>query len=208
VIQEKVWTKRLNAVERGSLPLDVGSLLAALNDWLPPGASIVEVGCGGGNLGGVLHEHRPDLTYAGLDSSAAMIAMARKLNPWMQLCRATAQQLPLADASVDALLDGAALMHMRNWREALQEYARVARTVIFLHTVTVAEIATTAHLRKIAYGTRVDEVVHSEAELQAQVAALGFTVAQRRPALPGYDLEFVLGHPTQSELWVCRRTTA
>lgn len=75
-----------------------------LSQWLSAGSRILDLGCGYGRVLGLLDDHGYH-NLIGFDPAPAMVAMARERFPAItfeeQICP---PQLPLADASVDAIL--------------------------------------------------------------------------------------------------------
>jgi cyclopropane fatty-acyl-phospholipid synthase-like methyltransferase len=63
--------------------MDLGSYaqtFQSLIKALPPGASVLELGCGPGNVIAHLYQQRPDLEITGIDLSPEMIAVAKQHN--------------------------------------------------------------------------------------------------------------------------------
>jgi demethylmenaquinone methyltransferase/2-methoxy-6-polyprenyl-1,4-benzoquinol methylase len=89
---------------------------------LEPGARVVDLGCGTGDLCRVLG--RAGLRAVGVDMAAGMLAKAHTAAP---LVRADALQLPLADASVDGAVSGFALRNVVDIAACFREAARVIR---------------------------------------------------------------------------------
>jgi demethylmenaquinone methyltransferase/2-methoxy-6-polyprenyl-1,4-benzoquinol methylase len=89
---------------------------------LPPGATVVDVACGTGDLCDVLAAsgHRA----VGVDFSAGMLASAHTAAP---LTRADAMRLPVADAAVDGVVSGFALRNLVDLGQFFRECARVVR---------------------------------------------------------------------------------
>jgi len=54
---------------------------AYLLEKLPPGAAVLELGCGPGNIVKYLSTQRPDLKFLGIDLAPQMIRAAKKQNP-------------------------------------------------------------------------------------------------------------------------------
>jgi demethylmenaquinone methyltransferase/2-methoxy-6-polyprenyl-1,4-benzoquinol methylase len=103
--------------------MDVGwrrTAVAALG--LQPGASVVDLACGTGDLCRTLHDagHRP----IGVDFSAGMLRSARTDAP---LVRADASRLPFAGGSIDAVTCGFALRNFVDLAAVIAECARVLR---------------------------------------------------------------------------------
>ena len=163
-------------------------------------SSLLEVGCGGGYLSELISFHAPSLAYRGVDLSESMIELARSHYPNQDFAAASAYGLPNEDASVDAVLDGVALIHMAQWTLALAEYRRVARTAVVLHGLTLTESPTTT-FGKYAYGQPSMELVFNRTELLAECSALGLTLSSSHPSLE-YDLQEYLAIESVSESWV------
>ena len=103
--------------------MDVGwrrTAVAALG--LRPGASVVDLACGTGDLCRTLQDagHQP----IGVDFSAGMLRSARTDAP---LVRADATRLPFADGSIDGVTCGFALRNFVDLATVFAECARVLR---------------------------------------------------------------------------------
>lgn len=102
-------------------------LLAAL----PHGASVLEVGCGGGQLATRLAGRRPDLSITGLDLSAAQVARAteraRHVSERVRFVEGSALSLPFDDRTFDAVLSVASIKHWPDPARGLAECVRVLR---------------------------------------------------------------------------------
>jgi demethylmenaquinone methyltransferase / 2-methoxy-6-polyprenyl-1,4-benzoquinol methylase len=114
-----------------TLGLDAGWRRRAVRELhLEPGARVVDLGCGTGDLCRVLG--RAGLRAVGVDMAAGMLARAHTSAP---LVRADALQLPLGDASVDGAISGFALRNVVDIAACFREAARVIRPggrVVFL----------------------------------------------------------------------------
>jgi demethylmenaquinone methyltransferase / 2-methoxy-6-polyprenyl-1,4-benzoquinol methylase len=106
-----------------TLGLDAGWRRRAVRELrLEPGARVVDLGCGTGDLCRGLG--RGGLRAVGVDMAAGMLAKAHTSAP---LVRADALQLPLADASVDGAISGFALRNVVDIAACFREAARVIR---------------------------------------------------------------------------------
>jgi demethylmenaquinone methyltransferase/2-methoxy-6-polyprenyl-1,4-benzoquinol methylase len=106
-----------------TLGLDAGWRRRAVRELrLEPGARVVDLGCGTGDLCRGLG--RGGLRAVGVDMAAGMLAKAHTSAP---LVRADALQLPLADASVDGAISGFALRNVVDIAACFHEAARVIR---------------------------------------------------------------------------------
>lgn len=199
--QDAAWRPIVAEAIAGRPRDDVVALRACLDDLLARGVdSVLEVGCGGGYVSELIAHHAPSLTYRGIDLSESMIEIAREHYPDQDFTVGSAYRLPDADASAGAVLDGVALIHMPQWRDALAQYRRVARTAVVLHGLTLTEGPTT-RFAKYAYGQPSMELVFNRTELLDECAAFGLALVASHPSLE-YDLAEVLGIESVSESWV------
>jgi ubiquinone/menaquinone biosynthesis C-methylase UbiE len=98
---------------------------------IEPGATVVEIGCGTGNVLLLAARVVPDATVIGLDPDVDALALAerklRRAGLTVQLDRAYADRLPYVDASVDRVLSAFMLHHLPpdQQQAALREARRV-----------------------------------------------------------------------------------
>lgn len=167
---------------------------------------IIEVGCGSGWNSEVLtHLLERPIRYIGLDYSPAMIALGKRCYPDVQFGVGDATALPCKGCVCDILLSGTVLMHLLDYRQAVQESRRVARRWCIFHTVPVFEHRQTTFLRKRAYGQPVIEVIFNEEELCQLLRRSGLLVRHVLDSIP-YNLEAILGEPTVTRTYVCEVT--
>jgi ubiquinone/menaquinone biosynthesis C-methylase UbiE len=102
------------------------ALLRAIGSQ-PPGAVIADLGCSTGFLLEDLRRTRPDAHLIGVDLVDAGLRKAHLQVPSARLLAADACALPIADASVDAVVSANLLEHIPDDRRALAEIARVLR---------------------------------------------------------------------------------
>jgi SAM-dependent methyltransferase len=88
---------------------------------------IADVGCSTGHLLEDLERAQPGATLVGIDLVASGLRKAHRATPRARLLRADACALPVADASVDAIVSANLLEHVPDDRRALSEMARVLR---------------------------------------------------------------------------------
>jgi arsenite methyltransferase len=108
----------------------VGSMVYDNMLNIPPGGIALDVGCGPGTVTASLARAAgPDGLALGLDLSQAMLARAvrAEAGPQIAFLRADAQQLPLRDETVDAVVSIAVLQLVPDPAAALAEMARVLR---------------------------------------------------------------------------------
>jgi ubiquinone/menaquinone biosynthesis C-methylase UbiE len=100
---------------------------------LPPGALILEVGCGrGAGAGLLLKEFQPSAIHA-MDLDWEMIKRAKKYLASHQQERifmhtADVTHLPYRDETFDAIFGFGVLHHVPDWRQGLAELSRVLKT--------------------------------------------------------------------------------
>ena len=90
-----------------------------------PYGHLLDLGCGPGWLHPRLIQHCQKLTA--IDLSAGMLARAAQANIASQYLQADAQQLPLADASVDNVFSSLMLQWCATPQRAVQELCRILR---------------------------------------------------------------------------------
>lgn len=102
---------------------------AARQLQLQPGDTVVDVGCGSGNVTVALADAvAPDGLAVGLDVSAPMLQRAAaQARPNMGLVRGTAESLPLREAVADAACATAVIMLVPEPARALAEMTRVLK---------------------------------------------------------------------------------
>ena len=91
-----------------------------------PGMAVLDVACGTGAVTRIAAERLAGSgRILGLDLNAGMLGVARRLHPEIEWVVGDAANLPLGDASFDAVLCQAALMFFPDPGRALAEMARV-----------------------------------------------------------------------------------
>lgn len=147
--------------------------------------SLLEVGCGNGYYAEVLsYLYQRPFRYIGLDYSRAMIASAHQNYPQATLGVGDALKIPFADASFDIVWSGTVLMHLPDYKQAIEETCRVARRFCVFHSVPLCLTEETMFLTKKAYGVPVAEVIISQAEFEDILQAHGLVVKHILESLP------------------------
>jgi SAM-dependent methyltransferase len=98
-----------------------------LEDLAGVSGSIVDVGCGGGNMARAIKRERPDLEVHGVDVSRSAIVAARGVGGGVTFDVAEATTLPFDDSSMDAVTMFDVLEHLADPPVALAEIARVLK---------------------------------------------------------------------------------
>jgi ubiquinone/menaquinone biosynthesis C-methylase UbiE len=110
----------------GQVHLAMLDLLASASPGIAPQA-ILDVGCGTGRLLRAAGARWPRARLLGVDPAEGMVAQAERLVPDARICAASAEALPLPDASVDLVVSSFSFHHWKDQRRGLQEIARVLR---------------------------------------------------------------------------------
>ena len=108
---------------------------ALLGQWAPrvvdaagiePGQRVLDVACGTGVLAREAAVRTgPTGSVTGLDSSAGMLTVARRLEPEFEWRQARAESLPFPDGAFDAVVSQFGLMFFADRTQALREMLRV-----------------------------------------------------------------------------------
>lgn len=117
----QTWDPQTYARNGAFVPALAGGVL----EWLAaqPGEHILDLGCGDGQLTARLAQSGAQTQ--GVDASAQMVAAARARG--VVADQASAETLPYADASFDAVFSNAALHWVRDQNAMLREVYRVLR---------------------------------------------------------------------------------
>lgn len=107
--KKKSWRKKyFDIFERG-----------CVTKWLKPG-TVLDVGCGTSRFGFLSN-------YTGIDFSEPMIKKARRKYPNNKYKVADAKDLPFEDNSFDNVFSIRVIMHVKNWKEVIEEMHRVCK---------------------------------------------------------------------------------
>jgi ubiquinone/menaquinone biosynthesis C-methylase UbiE len=97
---------------------------------LPAGSTIIDVGCGQGQVASRLASRLPDCQVVGFDLSEEMIELARALSPSLanlEFHVGDALRLPLPEASVDLAVSVASIKHWPSRVDGVRELLRALR---------------------------------------------------------------------------------
>lgn len=79
---------------------------------LKPGASLLEIGCGPGNITKYLLAHRPDFEIFGIDIAPNMVDLARKNNPTATFAVMHTRHITQLDRNYDGIIAGFCLPYL------------------------------------------------------------------------------------------------
>jgi ubiquinone/menaquinone biosynthesis C-methylase UbiE len=100
---------------------------------LPPGAKVLEIGCGDGGGAGIFSRAFAPGLYHGLDVDPAMVKVAARRRKGALrdqnalFLQADAERLPYRDGAFDAAVNFGIIHHLPDWRRGVAEVARVLR---------------------------------------------------------------------------------
>lgn len=105
----------------------------------PENASILEIGCGPGNLTKYLLSNRPDFKVFGIDIAENMIALARKNNPSADFKRMDCRDLNPINEKFDAILCGFCLPYLQvaETEELIKRFSKMldSKAVLYVSTM-------------------------------------------------------------------------
>lgn len=162
------------AVGKYMLEVQERSVLSLLSD-LPPGATVLDVGGGHGQLAGPLARQGLRVTVLG-SSPACSGGLTDEISQGLVAFQAADfSRLPYADESFDAVVCIRLMAHVDEWPELMSELCRVARRTVLIDYPTYASLnllslATFSVKRAIEKTTRTyrsfwpDEISHAFAQ--------------------------------------------
>ena len=123
--------------------------------------AILDVGCGPGYVSAAALER--GAVPIGLDFSAEMIAIAKKMFPSIEFCQGDAQVLPFPDSNFDRVVANFALLHLANPERAMAEAARVLKTGGRFAFTTWAKIAENPFVKLV------DDAIQAHANVDVEL---------------------------------------
>ncbi len=170
-------------------PRRIRILAGHLERRLPPGASVLDVGCGDGLVGRTLIDLRPDLAVTGVE-----VRVRAKTRISVGIFDGL--RIPCADKAVDVALLVDVLHHAAAPGALLREAARVARTAVVVKDHTREGFLAEATLRfmdrvgNLRFGVPVTGQYWSRAEWDREIARAGLSVADWTGDLGLYPIPF------------------
>jgi SAM-dependent methyltransferase len=139
--------------------------------------NVIEIGCGAGH-NSVVIDHAGLFNYLGIDYNPKFIELATKNfgfnKPNIAFKEMDALHLNIENGSFDIVLHSACLLHIYNWRAALDEAAWKTRRWLVLHRTPISMKHRTQYFLKDAYGVECLEIWFSENDLFAAGGLKGF----------------------------------
>jgi ubiquinone/menaquinone biosynthesis C-methylase UbiE len=150
-----------------------------------PDETVVEIGCGEGELLARLRSWCPARRVVGLDLSGAILRQARAHG--LAVAAQSAERLALRDGAADVVVASEVLEHLANPLAALQEIARVARRRVILSVPRepVWRALNCARLRYLGdLGNTPGHVQHFSRDQFVALVSRCFRVVEVRTPLP------------------------
>lgn len=173
---------------------------------LCPGSLVLDIGCGTGGALDYL-TGKCALRAFGIDLSSMLLALGHEKNSGLLLARASGADLPLADASVDAVLAECSLSVMENVEKVLCECSRVLKQEGFLlvQDVYARSLNGGAGLSQLPVRCCLTGAV-SRQEWAERLERSGFVVffwEDHSLALKEFAARLIFSHGSLETLWRC-----
>jgi SAM-dependent methyltransferase len=160
-------------------------LAKRLSALLPPGASVLDVGCGDGAIASLVLLHRPDISIRGID---VLIQPETKI----QVDPFDGEHLPYGDKTFDVVSFIDVLHHTNDPTVLLKEAKRVARSTVVLKDHTMDGILAYQTLRFMDWVANAKDGIAlpynywPESRWRLTFDAIGLRIAQWQPQLALY----------------------
>ena len=202
--QRQLVDQQLQAMRHGSPPEHfevVGRILSQLREQT--GLRLIELldaGCGSAYYFEIANSFVPGwVEYVGVDFNPGMLDMAQQYYPTLPLARMDLRNLAVRDVAFDLVMSGAVIAHIKEWKAAVEELARLTRRWLLLHRTLVytgsvpTSVTIERHYDKDVYRVRI-----SEGELLALMAHLEMNLVMKCDAGEG---EFPAGQENNTYLF-------
>jgi SAM-dependent methyltransferase len=170
-------------VGRFFLEVQALATLQLLRPW--PGARVIDVGGGHGQVTGPLVESGCEVTVYGSNPSCESRVRAWTASGRARFASGDLLSIPFPDRSFEVVLSYRLLPHVRRWPELVAELARLARAAVVIDYPTRRSLnALSGLFFGLKKGVEEDTrpfAVFSDAVLEAAFAAHGFAPTGRRP---------------------------
>jgi ubiquinone/menaquinone biosynthesis C-methylase UbiE len=197
--QQKAW-ENLVKTKNIEARFDVKNLRSVVDENFSLTDSVLEVGCASGYNKSIFFQDFQE--YFGLDISHDALLLGKQNYSRVPFLQASSNSLPLKDNSIDVVLDGASLIHIKDWRQSINEYFRISKKFIVLHSITLSSVSS-SDLTKFAYGQKVSEHIFLESELISYIELFKYKdIIKLKNG--GYNLFDLVGIETNSYTWLIR----
>ena len=137
--QLKIVVEELEMLRSGNPPSVYTVAAEALNNI--PGTdtlSLLDFGCASGYYYEVISTlAKKKFEYTGADYSQSMLNLARRRYPDTEFKRLDIRHIDLSDKSYDVVFTGAVIVHVKEWKDAVKELARITKSYLVLHRTPI-----------------------------------------------------------------------
>jgi SAM-dependent methyltransferase len=166
--QRKLVGQQLQSMKNGNAPEHfkvVGHILSQLKEQTSlKSIDFLDAGCGSAYYSEIMNLFVPGwIKYVGADLNRGMLDMAQKFYPTLPLAYMDLQDLAFRDGAFDLVISGAVIVHIREWKSAVRELARLTQRRLLLHRTLVytdgspTSVTIERHYDKDVYRVRINE---------------------------------------------------
>lgn len=137
--QRELVDRQLEAMRNFDAPAHF-EVVGTIMGWLKKHSraahiTLLDAGCASAYYHEILEYYLPGfIKYTGLDFSERMLEIAREHYPTISLIQRDLRTLgKLGAKTYQVVMSGAALMHIREWRSVLEQFARLSSNWLLLH---------------------------------------------------------------------------
>ncbi len=159
-------------------------------DELKPGADVLELACGPGNVSKYVLNKRPDLQWLGTDLAPNMLTLAKENNPRATFELMDARKIGNLNKQVDAVLCGFCLPYLSK-EEAIQlirDAAKILKSGGILYLSTMEDDYTKSEYKKGSGGDELFMYFHEGEYLKTAILESGYELLKlKRQDFPTQD---------------------
>lgn len=154
-------------------------------------STVLEIGCGPGNVTRYLLDHRPDLKITGLDIAPTMIDYARKMSPEAEFAVLDIRNLDQMNGKYDAIFNGFCVPYQS--KEDLEKFIADSHTLLNSEGILYLSCIEGDYEKSgMETGSkpeyRMQVFYYSEEQIQTYLSKTGFnTIEVERIAYPSQD---------------------
>lgn len=182
----KFVDKELEMLHRGNPPPVYTVAAEALRAI--PGSNnltLLEIGCASGYYSEVIFTLvGKRFKYTGSDYSHLMLILAKKKYPNTKFLNLDIRCIRLSDKAYDVVLSGAVLVHVKEWKEAVREVARITKSYLILHRTPVTDARFCRIEKKIYPDVPVFYNTFNKNELMSLLSKCGFSKVFEKNVYP------------------------
>ena len=171
---------------------------------LPPGARVLDVGCGSGATVEHLRAHHSLIAF-GLDLSAMLLQSGHRQNPTLPLVQASGERVPFASGQLDAIIAECSLSVMANANQVLKEFKRALKAdgLLILSDVYARNPDGLSALQHLPPDTCLSGAI-SQVQLSERLQAHGFQITlwqDHSAALRQLAVQLIMAHGSMQQFW-------